>query len=92
MTRHGTISTGRRLRASGSLRRRKPKETLTLPVKVKLAPDVPPDVDERLRRGAARISELAPGRNECWEFFRNNTYTVRTKENKLVVTASGIST
>jgi hypothetical protein len=41
--------------------------------------------------GGARLADLAPGRNECWEFFRGNTYTVKTRENKLVVTASGIS-
>jgi hypothetical protein len=61
------------------------------PGKIKHAPDVPPDVDERMRRAAARLAELAPGRNECWEFFRNNTYTIRTKENRLIVTASGVS-
>jgi hypothetical protein len=66
---------------------RKPKQD----GKLKHAPSVPPDVDERLTRGAARIAELAPGRNECWEFFRNNTYTIRTRENRLIVTASGVS-
>jgi hypothetical protein len=75
-----------------ALFQRKPKPDPEKPGKVKLAPDVPPDVDERMRRGQARLAELAPGRNECWEFFRNNTYTIRTKENQLVVTASGVST
>jgi hypothetical protein len=70
---------------------RKPKADPERPGKVKLAPDVPPDVDERIRRGRARLAELAPGRNECWEFFRGNTYTQRTRENRLVVTAAGIS-
>jgi hypothetical protein len=70
---------------------RKSKTDPETPGKLKLAPDVPPDVDDRLRRGQARLAELAPGRNECWEFFRGNTYTVRTKENRLIVTASGIS-
>lgn len=62
------------------------------PGKVKHAPDIDPDVDARLKRGGARAAELAPGRNECWEFFRGNTYTIRTKENQLVVTANGVST
>jgi hypothetical protein len=70
---------------------RKAKTDPEGPVKLKLAPNVDEDVETRLKRGQARLKELAPGRNECWEFFRNNTYVVRTKENQLVVTASGVS-
>jgi hypothetical protein len=71
---------------------RKAKTDPEGPVKLKLAPEVDPDVEARLKRGQARLKELAPGRNECWEFFRNNTYVVRTHENVLVQTATGVST
>jgi hypothetical protein len=69
-------------------RKRKDPEA---PGRLKLAPEIDPDVDERIRRSCARLAEIAPSRNECWEFFRGNTYTQRTRENQLVVTASGIS-
>jgi hypothetical protein len=61
------------------------------PVKLKAAPSIDPDIEARLKRGQARLRELAPGRNECWEFFRNNTYVIKTKENQLVITATGVS-
>lgn len=54
-------------------------------------PGAPEYVQERLRRGQARLRELAPGRNECWQFFRGNTYVFRTQENALVVTPTRAS-
>ena len=55
----------------------------------------PPTADEyvqlRLRRGEARKKELAPQRNECWQFFRGNTYVWRTQENQLVTSATSTS-
>lgn len=71
---------------------RRPKPDPEAPVKLKAAPDVDPDVQARLKRGQGRLRELAPERNECWEFFRNNTYTIRTRDNQLVNTATGVST
>ena len=54
-------------------------------------PEPDPYVDERVRRGRARLRELAPVRNECWEFFRGNTYVYRTHENQLVAQPTGTS-
>lgn len=43
------------------------------------------DVEERIKRGRRRLEELAPRRNECSEFVRNNHYAHVTTENLLVV-------
>jgi hypothetical protein len=47
-------------------------------------PDIPADVDERTRRGRARMREGAEKRNECLEFARGNQYCYVNKDNWLV--------
>jgi len=54
-------------------------------------PDPDNYVKERVTRGQARLRELAPQRNECWQFFRGNTYVYRTQENQLVAQATQLS-
>lgn len=41
-------------------------------------------VNERIRRAEVRMKELRPIRNECWQFFRGNSYVYRTDDNTLV--------
>jgi hypothetical protein len=45
-------------------------------------------VDARIKRALARMRELAPIRNECWEFFRGNSYVYRTQDNQLTQLAT----
>src|SRR3954471_13009846 len=44
----------------------------------------PKDVEERIKRGRARMLEGAPKRNECLEFARSNQYVYTDKDNYLV--------
>lgn len=48
-------------------------------------------VQARLKRGEARLRNIAPLRNECWEFFRGNHFAWRTAENTLVITPTSVS-
>lgn len=67
--------------------------TLSLPTKKGKAdkpPEPPGYVQERLTRGQARLKELAPTRNECWQFFRGQTNVVRVGS-QLVVTGQSTS-
>lgn len=52
--------------------------------KVKGESNIPKDVQGRLRRGKAKLEQIAPKNNECIEFWRGNQYVVRSKENYLV--------
>ena len=51
----------------------------------------PGDITERISRATQRMRDLAPQRNECWQFFRGHTYTYRTQENRLVAQATAPS-
>jgi hypothetical protein len=48
-----------------------------------LKQEPPNDVADRISRAMLRMRELAPLRNECWQFFRGNTYVYRTAEGQL---------
>jgi hypothetical protein len=55
-------------------------------------PDKPDSyVQDRVARTEGRMRELAPLRNECWQFARGNSYVFRTHENQLVQQATTIS-
>jgi hypothetical protein len=55
-------------------------------------PDKPDSyVQDRALRAEGRMRELAPLRNECWQFARGNSYVFRTQENTLVQQATTVS-
>lgn len=56
------------------MRPERPREPTPVPAAVRL----------RIDRAVMRMDELAPERNECWEFFRGNTYTYRNSRDQLI--------
>lgn len=52
---------------------------------------VPDAIDDRIKRGRSRLSQITPSLNESWEFFRGNHYAYVDEKNVLQRLVAGFT-